>query len=209
MAVNRPHLRRAAPVRFATPVGAGSAPPVAASPQDDPQDNPSDEPQAHTPVAPIHFPTFTTASVALDPVTVEDVDQLWDWVRSDRDGTTDFLGFAHANSQQFNKQIGDIIIAQRDGFAWFRSVRNVGALIGFVALQIAKAPASATIRIYLEPGQRGRIKDVIEATAQQTPVPLVCITADKELAGIFVECGFTSQYVLTRPPISGAGNDRR
>ena len=158
---------------------------------------------------PIPFSAYADLiALHLDSTTVEDIDQLWDWVRADRDGTTAFLNQAHANSQSFHQQIASIV---QDGTAWFRSIRRGEALLGFTLVKTAKTPLTGMIGIYLEPSQRGLIKDVIaEIVTQANPqMTLMCLTTDQGLADLFTDCGFTSQYVLTRPASHAATGDAR
>jgi hypothetical protein len=147
-----------------------------------------------------------TGVVTLEMTLVEDIDQLWDWVRADRDGTTAFLGHAHRNTQSFFNQVAQIGRKEKDGVAWLRSIKRAGALVGFVILDPIQrgTPPVAHCHIYIAQEMRGSLPDFLpsllaEGDRQLPGVTLFVATNQDSLASILKSVGFTSQIVLTRP----------
>lgn len=205
MAKASPVLRRGAPARFAAPVGVGS--PQAPAPVSTDQ-----APDSHPRGPILTFAPSPQAARAyhLDHTTVEDIDALWDWVRADRSGTSAFLGQPHANSQSFFSQIVALYEREQRGTAWFRAVRNVKGLVGFVLLTLA--PQAATMQMYVEPSERGAfadvLRDVLAGVDTQAPrLALVTASDDPDVIAAFRGHGFTPTTVLTRPVTQAVPHD--
>lgn len=201
-----PALRRAAPARFDKPVGVGDLvkPPLAALEPDRVANHDMGTltafPQAKAVVNEWSF----------DHVTVEDTDQLWDWVRADRPGTTGFLGVEHKNSQSFNNHVGASIQNEAAGTAWFRAIKMNGQLVGFLALTLVNQ--SASVSLYVEPDHRAAIPSIVAEAVRVMPLQLalVVVTTDDDIISAFSAEGFERKTVLTRPPTStGAERDGR
>lgn len=193
-----PALRRGAPARFATPVMA-PAPII-------PPEYPPDPAFTQTPAATVLRPTFTPDAYVIDQVNVEDLDQLWDWVRSDREGTTGFLGVAHPHSQSFFSQMGECMSG------WFRAVRHADALAGFAKLILA--PQAGTLLFYVEPTSRGALGQIVPAMvravdAEFPHLALMVVSSQDDAITAFESTGFEKKTVLTRPALStGVVGDR-
>lgn len=150
--------------------------------------------------------------VTLQPTSVEDIDQLWDWSRVDREGVKAFLSIDPKNSRDLFTMIGRITNLQQQGLAELRSVRDGASLLGFVMLApIARVEGKApvgTVHIYLEPSVRGEIKSLLplmlaEADRLVPGMSLAVITTRDEWARILQAVGFSAQIVLTRHAASG------
>lgn len=152
-----------------------------------------------------------TSDVTLAQTTVEDIDQLWDWVRSDREGTTAFLGLAHQNTASFFNQIGQIGQKERDGVAWLRSIKRGESLIGFVILDPIQRgnPSVGKCHIYVSPEARGHLPEFLPSILaegdRQLPGMTLFVATDQEaIASMLKAAGFASQIVLTRQsPLTG------
>lgn len=192
-------VRRGAPARFALPVAASLK--VGDTFDDVPANSIVPDAIARDPI-PFTAPKPQTPTVQLAQVTVEDIDQLWDWVRSDREGVASFLSATYQNSQAFFARIGQIIADEQSGTAFLRSVRDGDTLAGFVML----APiinGCATVHLYLTPKTPTKVMtSVIEALPRNIQLMLVAPSA--EFAAMFDQHGFTAKLVLTRPASEGA-----
>lgn len=151
------------------------------------------------------FAPKPASEVALRPTTVDDVDRLWDWIRSDRDGTTAFLGHTHQNSRAFFEQIGQIAVKERDGVAWMRSISRGDELIGFVVLDpITRGTHPVgTCHIYINPETRGQLPALLpsilaDGDRQLPNMTYFVATQDDALSSLLQSAGFSAQIVLTR-----------
>lgn len=144
---------------------------------------------------------------SLGEATVEDLDRLWDWARSDREAVASFLGANHANSQGFFRQIGSIYANEQGGIAWFRAVRVNGELVGFVMLNPIVPTASgqaATVHMYFVPKtDNGVLRGVIELLPSD--MTLMMVAPNELFAQTFAALGFESKIVLTRPASASTG----
>lgn len=151
--------------------------------------------------------------VVLDQTTVEDIDQLWDWVRSDADGTTAFLGGGpYTNSRDLFTYIQKVAEMERNGNAKFYSIRDGEALLGFIMLnpiyrEAGKSPVGVT-HIYVEPAARGRLQSLLPRLLQEADrlapsLNLSVITTRPEWAAVLESVGFSAQTVLTRQSSTG------
>jgi len=170
-----------------------------------------------TPAVPatVHYtdkfaPRATSSAISLRPTTVDDVDRLWDWVRSDREGTTAFLGHSHPNSQSFFHQIGQIAAKELDRVAWMRSIMQHDELIGFVILDPITRTASpvGTCHVYISTVHRGSfpamLPSILADGDRQLPnMTYFVATQDEAIAEILKGAGFAAQIVLTRPSAFG------
>ena len=158
------------------------------------------------------FAPKVTAGVQLGAVTVEDCDQLWDWVRADPEGTSRFIG-TFQNSRELYTYIGNIAVKERNGVATLYAIREQG-LIGFILLDPiyrtdGQRPVGTT-HIYLSPETQGRLPALLPSLMSEADrlVPgmnLCVVTQRPEWATMLQAVGFKSQYVLTREsPVKGA-----
>ena len=169
---------------------------------------PASSPAQDAPPTPSNVTPFAAPKpdqVDLSPLSVEDVDRLWDWVRADREGTTAFLGHTHPNSQAFFYQIGQIAQKELDGSAWMRSIVKGDALIGFVILDPitkTKNPVG-TCHIYISQNVRGELPKLLPSILaegdQQLPnITYFVATQDEAMSALLQSAGFSAQIVLTR-----------
>ena len=155
-----------------------------------------------------------TSDVTLAQTTVEDIDQLWDWVRADREGTTAFLGLAHPNTASFFSQIGQIGQKEKDGVAWLRSIKRGDSLIGFVILDPIQRgnPPVGKCHIYVSPDERGSLPELLPSLIAEGDrllpgVTLFVATSEEGWATMLKAVGFASQIVLTRQsPLTGSAH---
>ena len=193
-----------------------TAPPVVV-PQYDESDPVAPDPvPTPVPATKVHYTDAfrQTSSITLDQVTIEDCDQLWDWVRSDPDGTQAFLGKTFTNSRDLFGYISRLAEKERNGHAAFYAIRE-GVLLGFVILEpifreVGKDPV-ATTHIYLQPDARGRMASLLpslmsEADRLAPGLNLCVITQRQEWATMLQSAGFKSQFVLTRTSPVGANH---
>ncbi len=198
-----PVLRPGARARFLPPVDPPTAPPAVVPHYDDPESvTPDPTPASATKV---HYTdAFRQNAITLDHVTIEDCDQLWDWVRTDKEGTAEFLGATFANSRALFDYIAKVAQHERDGTAALYAIRE-GDLIGFAMLwpiqrETGKAPI-ATAHLYVAPDARGRIKQllgVLIGEADRLRYNLSVITQRQEWATALAESGFATHFLLTR-----------
>ena len=210
--------RGVAPVFAAPPVGAAQVKPRNAPAPDtsafDAEEDAPVAPDAAPAPAVIYTERFAAAQasgVTLQQTTVEDIDQLWDWVRSDREGTTAFLGLSHPNTASFFHQIGQIGQKEKDGVAWLRSIKRGDSLIGFVILDPIQRgnPPVGRCHIYVSPDERGHLPEFLpsilaEGDRQLPGMTLFVATDQDAIAAMLKAAGFTSQIVLTRQSPTGA-----
>ena len=201
--MSRSTIRRGVAPQFSVPVTAPK-PVSPQAPQDDPPENDPTEP-ATSPTN-IH-PFVKPQGVVLDPVTVDDVDRLWDWVRADKDGTSAFLGATFENSRALFTYVEKVAEQERNSHAAFYAIREPDALLGFVLLwpifrEQGKNPV-ATTHVYLEPESRGRLSALLpmlmaEADRIAPSLDLRVVTTRSEWATMLQAVGFESHLVLTR-----------
>lgn len=207
MAKALPHVRRAATARFSSPVGGTVAPsaPIVEQPVITTA-TAVDMVERALPVSPFkQSPAFQLAES-----TVEDFDRLWDLARTDKIAVAQFLSQSHPNSQSFFQQLGKILAEEREQRAWLRSIKRGDGLCGFVMLSpIVKTPnLAATLHLYLSPeayaaeGSGRAFEDVIAQLPHAMTLMMVAPT--KDFAQHFVDLGFESKIVLTRPALSAA-----
>ena len=152
----------------------------------------------------VHYLDKRPSPIALGPVSIEDMDRLWDWVRSDREGTKEFLGVTHANSQEFFEHISSIYKREASGSARLRSIRRGQELIGFLLLDpILQTPVVGTCHLYIGVEYRGHITEIIPAMIATCDtdfggMALIAIVQRKEWVPVLEASGFEAQIVLTR-----------
>jgi hypothetical protein len=184
-----------------TPIDAPAAPDAATRPFKRPAD-PDGAASVHYTQ---RFAARGLSDVGLQPTTIEDIDRLWDWVRSDREGTTAFLGLAHQTTTTFFQQIAMIGQKERDGVAWLRSIKRDRALIGFVILDPIQSgrPPVGRCHIYVSVEERGHLPEFLPSILADgdrlLPGMTLFVATDSEaMASLLKAAGFTSQFVLTR-----------
>lgn len=158
----------------------------------------------------------TAPSIQLAPIDEKSIDQLWDWVRADRDGVFNFLGFIPEHSRALFKWIENFQTLAAQGGAWCHAIYQAGSLCGFVMLHPVNKTTSTVLlgdcHIYLSKESRGNVSVMLpmlmaEADRLIPNVSLRVVTArDDEWARLLRGVGFAAQIVLTRPAASMGGN---
>jgi len=144
----------------------------------------------------------------LADVTHQDLDQLWDWTRSDPNGVRDFLGTLPAHTRALYDWLYGVLTLQENKRARINSIIVNRRLIGFVVLAPIdrdSAEPKASVHLYLEPGVRGILPQLLPALLQvaevaEPGVTLMIETRRQEWARILERVGFVSSLVLTRRP---------
>lgn len=101
--------------------------------------------------------------VTVRPVTIEDGDRLWDWIRADGDHGAAFLSRPMQTSMDLHGVMHALITAESAGTALMRAVYYEGATegdqhLGFAALApILPVEQVAVMHIYLRPEVRGQL----------------------------------------------------
>lgn len=158
----------------------------------------------------------TTAPMALQlaTVTATEIDHLWDWARSDRDGVFNFMGFIPPHSIELFKWIENFQQLEREGRSLFQSVYMAGRLVGFVMLfPLQQTPKGLVgdCHIYLSKDVRGDLPTMLpllmaEADRMFPNVSLRVVQArDNEWVRLLCRVGFTTTIVLTRPAAASTG----
>ena len=152
--------------------------------------------------APTAAPTLT-----LTPISIYDIDRLWDWCREDPQGTQRFLGFAPDHSRALQDYIGKLLTLEQKGFAALRTIMAEGHAIGIITLM----PVSRDVpepygdaHCYLMPALHGHLPQLLpsilaEAARLEPTLTLRVSTHDYAFARLLQPHGFTLSIVLTRP----------
>lgn len=159
---------------------------------------------------------ITAAPMALQlaAVTAAEIDHLWDWVRADRDGVFNFMGFIPPHSIELFKWVENFQQIEREGRSLFQSVYMAGRLVGFVMLfPIQQTPKGLVgdCHIYLSKDVRGDLPTMLpllmaEADRMFPNVSLRVVQArDNEWVRLLCRVGFTTTIVLTRPAAASTG----
>lgn len=150
--------------------------------------------------------------IELAEVTHQDLDQLWDWSRQDPNGVRDFLGNVPAHTQALYNWLYGVLTLQNEKRARINSIVVNRRLFGFVALMPIERPEGgehrASVHLYLEPGVRGSLPQLLPALMQIAEVAepgltLMITTQRQEWARMLQGVGFSSSLVLTRRPRGG------
>lgn len=152
-----------------------------------------------------------TPQVTLRPLTTEDVDQLWDWSRTDPEGVTACFGHVAKNSRDLFNGIGKLADMQTRGESWINAITRDAALIGFVLVAPIQRPANqppvGTVHLYIAQGWRGEIAAVVTGMLDafdqlHVPMTLSVIVNRPEWIAVLEPLGFTASTVLTRPALT-------
>jgi len=103
-------------------------------------------------------PASVPVPVVFEPVTIEDIDILWDWVRQDADKGASFLGTPLGHSVQLHTQVRALVEAEKVGTGCIRAVYRQTELVGFLAVAPVQPEESLAVwRLYLAPKDRVRL----------------------------------------------------
>ena len=159
---------------------------------------------------------FTAPAITLSGVSMADIDRLWDWVRSDPEGTQAFTGKTFENSRDLFAYIQQLAQKEREHKAAFYSIMDEVTLLGFIMLDpIIREPRQnpvGTTHVYLQPEARGRLREILPAMLAQADqvapgMNLCVITSRGEWASTLEAVGFTTHIVLTRQsPVTDAAH---
>jgi hypothetical protein len=154
--------------------------------------------------------------VTLRPVSLEDIDHLWDWSREDAEGVKTFLGHQHKNSRDLFAAISRLADMEAQGTAWMQAITRGDALIGFVLIAPIQRPRNqppvGAVHLYITVPERGDLDTIMSEMLQQfdatfpTPMTLSVIVTRPEWTRILAPLGFESATVLTRPAFRTDGS---
>jgi hypothetical protein len=98
------------------------------------------------------------------PIAVDDVDRLWDWIRTEPDRAAAFFGTAPSSALALHQLFHGYAEADRRGSAIARSVDVHGQHAGFAVLApILAADRVAVAHLYLAPSLRGHLDEIVPA----------------------------------------------
>lgn len=101
------------------------------------------------------------------PVSVEDVDRLWDWVRLDGDRGASFLGRTFARSTDLHQFMIAIVSGEHQGLSLVRSLYWATVHIGFGMLApILAEERTALMHVYLQPEARNNLAEFMPLLVQ-------------------------------------------
>lgn len=155
-------------------------------------------------------------AITLRAITTEDVDQLWDWSRSDAEGVTAFLGRKLQNSRELFTAISRLAELERSGAAWMQSIVRDSALIGFVLVCPIQRSHDlphpvGTVHIYVSQSERGDLQAIVQSMLDAydgtyEPMTLSVIVNRPEWVAVLQPLGFEPSFVLTRPALAPDGS---
>lgn len=99
---------------------------------------------------------------ALQSPIEQDADRLWDWTRLPNGDVDKFFHVTPKTSREVYAIIGNLLDAEQRGMAMLRSLYVDEQHVGFgMLLPIARDVRTAMMHIYLEPGSRGQLPNLI------------------------------------------------
>lgn len=143
--------------------------------------------------------------ITVRPVTLVDIDNLWDWVRSDEDHGRVFLGKVMPTSLDLHAWFRDLRDREASGITIVVAVDQRGSHVGFVVLDPISVPmGTAMVHIYLAPDVRGHLALILPtllalADERVPALSLVVATASAAAARLYRPFGFETTFVLKRP----------
>lgn len=154
-------------------------------------------------------PNDTQASVAMPTVDVraitdEDLDRLWDWIRTEEDRAAGFFGGTTIGSAR--QLYGYFAALPASSIA--RAITTPAEHIGIVVLHPVHAETrEAGVSIYIAPGHRGHIQAIIAALLhrcdEEYGFSLVQVITDPVRVRLWEPFGFKVTYVLHRAAPQG------
>jgi hypothetical protein len=168
----------------------------------EPLDETPDEDVAPDPVPadpdPVPDPVFR-----FETPTVQDIDRLWDWIRSD--GPATMAKYQVDSSVGLHQMMGQVMQMCQAGTAILQSVWTDQGHVGFIGVGPIQQ-AQGRVHIFVSPAVRGRSFTALARAALtelQTQYPALQIfvsTDDVRMMRFARRVGFTqTQYVMTPP----------
>ena len=142
--------------------------------------------------------------IAVRPVTLVDIDNLWDWVRSDEDHGRAFLGRVMPTSLDLHAFFRDLQDREATGATATFAVDQHGVHVGFVVFDpISLQMATACLHLYLAPEVRGSLAVLLPALLgladERFPaLTLLVATTSAAAARLYRPFGFETTFVLRR-----------
>lgn len=122
-------------------------PPARPAPRREPPREPEPEPEA-TPLT-------------CRPITNDDFDRMWDWVRQDPEGAKQFVGRTLANSRALGDFLDALVKGEESGLSFVRAVDVDGVNVGFVSLMPVNYESNtAMMHLFVGPSWRGKFVDL-------------------------------------------------
>lgn len=171
------------------------------------QDWPDDEDDAPPEPDPEPMPeddTDPSLLLELRPVTDQDVDRLWDWVRQDEDRGAAFLTAPATTSRALHEWFWKWAVRVTEGRAFVYAIDQDGGHCGFVILNpLFPQQAEAVCHLYLAPSVRGQAQAILPALLKWSAVlhptlSLAVVTSNPAMMRLCRSCGFTVTYLLRR-----------
>lgn len=157
------------------PIPKGWRPPTPRFPglgQDQVSEFASEQPPTHydpdAAIRRMNEPIFTPPAakprtgLALRPLLEEDVDQVWDWIRTEETRAEAFFGVYIRTALQLHMQMRNMITQESQGSAMVRAVDSGGMLIGLAAAwPLDHTDKLATLHLYIRPDLRNRLAEIL------------------------------------------------
>ena len=143
--------------------------------------------------------------IAVRAVTLVDIDNLWDWIRSDEDHGRAFLGKGMPTSLDLHAFFRDLQDREATGATATFAVEQHGTHVGFVVFDpISVQMATACIHLYVAPEVRGQLAILLPALlrladARFPALTLLVATTSAAAARLYRPFGFETTFVLRRP----------
>lgn len=152
----------------------------------------------HERVAPPQWRRPPVPALTLAPLTIEDVDRLWDWVRSEPDRGASFFGRPVPHSVALHITMQGLVEAETIGAGWVRAI--VGeTLVGFLALTpILNEDRIAVWNLYIEPAAReaflaGQLGTLLQQLQAAVPGYRLCAMPGEAIGARLVELGYRAK----------------
>ena len=171
-------------------------------PDSDPEPDPNPEPDPD-----LEPDDESDPALKLRPITDQDVDRLWDWVREDVDRGAAFFGFTPETSRQVHVWIFQLQQATASGQALSAALELDGIPVGFAAVSPLRN-GEGNVLLYLASAHRHRFTDLVPLLLarwdrEHPDLSLCIITTDQKRMRLYRPFGFTVTYVLRRQKAEG------
>lgn len=118
-------------------------------------------------------------------VSHEDIDRLWDWIRSDKDYGQAFLGSQFRTSLALHTFMQQMQVAEANSIALIRTIQYYEHHIGFAMLApILAEERTALMHIYLQPAVRNQlaqwVKPLVEIARKAAPGVHLAVASPNE-----------------------------
>lgn len=148
------------------------------------------------------------SGISARPLSVQDVDRLWDWIRQDGDAGKSFLGHAITTSLALHTFMQQLVATEPQGLAIIRAIHYQDQHLGFAMLApILAAERTALMHIYLRKDVRGQLANLapilVNLATQVAPnVHLAVASADDIWArlhrAVLKPLGFVEHVMFVR-----------